>query len=122
MKILIDENRYLTCFCIDAELDGGIEVETPEDIDAFIDAFSAYRYDNGNLVLDQDRLDVLNGDRIKHDLRRRREKECFSYINRGELWYGKLSTEQKYELDVWYSQWLDVTTTREIPTKPDWLI
>ena len=29
MKILIDENKYLTCFCIDADLENGIEVADP---------------------------------------------------------------------------------------------
>jgi hypothetical protein len=122
MKILIDENRYLTCFCIDAELDGGIEVETPEDIDAFIDAFRAYKYENGQLVLDKDKLQVLDDERIADELRRKRAKICFPCINRGDLWYSRLSAEQRYELDVWYDQWLNVTTTRVIPEKPDWLI
>ena len=121
MKILIDENRYLTCFCIDAELDGGIEVETPEDIDAFIEAFRAYKYDNGQLVLDKDKLQVLDDERIADELRRKREKVCFPYINRGDLWYSRLSVEQKAELSVWYNNWLDITTTRVIPEKPEWL-
>ena len=121
MKILIDENKYLTCFCIDAELDGGLEVETPKDIDSFIDVFRAYRYDNGNLVLDYDKLEILNCDRIKNDLRRRREKICFPYINRGALWYEALTDEQREELKLWYRKWLDVTDTRVVPDTPTWL-
>jgi hypothetical protein len=122
MKILIDENKYLTCVCIDAELNGGIEVETPEDVDAFIDAFRAYKYENGNLILDNDKLEILNGERIVDMLRHKREKVCFPYINRGEMWYNRLSAEQKDELAVWYQAWLDVTNTKVVPQTPEWLI
>ena len=58
-----------------------------------------------------------------------REEECFVYINRGELWYNKLTEEQKQELESWYQAWLDVTkeTNKDengdyiIPQKPSWL-
>lgn len=122
MKILIDENKYITCFCVGAELENGIEVETPEDIDTFADIFRACRYINGQFVLDKDKLQVLDDERIADELRRKREKICFPCINRGDLWYSRLSAEQRYELDVWYEQWLNVTKTRVIPEKPDWLI
>lgn len=122
MKILIDENKYLTCFCVDAELNGGIEVNTPEDIDIFADEFRAYKYDNGQLTLDSIKLDELNNERLMDDLRHKRERNCFTYVNRGELWYSRLSEIQKEELSVWYQAWLDVTTTKIIPDKPDWLI
>lgn len=60
-------------------------------------------------------------EREKERLRQLREKECFALVNRGELWYKRLTEEQKAELDVWYQAWLDVTETLEIPIKPDWL-
>ena len=60
-------------------------------------------------------------EREKQRLRKLREKECFELINRGELWYKRLTDEQKAELDGWYQAWLDVTETLEIPNKPDWL-
>ena len=122
MKILIDENKYLTCFCVDVELNGGIEVDTPEDIDAFADVFRAYRYKNGELILDEKKLQVLNDEHATNVLRRRRERACFSYINRGYLWYSKLTDEQKAELATWYQAWLDVTETKIVPTAPEWLI
>lgn len=122
MRILIDENKYLTCFCIDAELDGGIEVNTPENIDAFVDEFRAYKYDNGQLVLDANKLNELNQDGLMEDLRQKREKSCFPYVNRGQLWYSRLSDAQKTELNTWYQAWLDVTETKVIPNKPEWLI
>ena len=55
------------------------------------------------------------------DLRRRRESECFSVINRGYLWYAQLTEQQLAELNAWYSAWLNVTETAEVPDKPDWL-
>lgn len=55
------------------------------------------------------------------DLRQRREIECYPIINRGELWYDNLTTEQRSELDVWYQDWLDVTDTLVVPDKPEWL-
>lgn len=48
-------------------------------------------------------------------------QECFAIINRGELWYNRLSESQKQELDDWYQAWLDVTETKVIPKKPEWL-
>ena len=122
MKILIDENKYLTCFCIDAELNGGIEVETPKDIDTFADMFRAYKYEDGSLVLDQHKLEVLNEERIIDSLRSQREKACFPYINRGYSWYSKLTDAQKEELETWYQEWLDVTDTRTVPEAPEWLV
>lgn len=66
---------------------------------------------------------ILNG------LRTQREYECFSVVNRGELWYNKLTEEQKSELSQWYDAWLDVTEDSNkdangeyiIPEKPVWL-
>jgi len=54
-------------------------------------------------------------------LRLRRERECFIYINRGDLWYQTLTPEQKIELNNWYMEWLNVTETLIIPEKPSWL-
>jgi hypothetical protein len=58
---------------------------------------------------------------ILQALREQRESECFSIINRGQLWYNSLTEEQLTELQVWYMAWLDVTETKIIPTKPSWL-
>lgn len=121
MKILIDENKYLTCFCIDAELESGIEIADPDDLETFIDTFKAYKYEDGNLVLDEQKLQSVKDARIADELRFKREKACFSYINRGYLWYNNLTEKQKSELDSWYKAWLDVTDTKVIPEKPEWL-
>ena len=56
-----------------------------------------------------------------NSIRELRKKECFSVINRGKLWYDCLSIEQLSQLNDWYFAWLDVTETKVIPTKPEWL-
>ncbi|MDD4291081.1 MAG: hypothetical protein PHX51_02425 [Clostridia bacterium] len=54
-------------------------------------------------------------------LRTRRDEECFSIINRGTLWYNRLTQVQKSELEIWYNEWLDVTETLVVPQRPIWL-
>lgn len=58
---------------------------------------------------------------MKRKLRERREKECFQIVNRGRLWYNKLSTSQLIELTNWYNAWLDVTETFKVPSEPSWI-
>lgn len=60
--------------------------------------------------------------RINKDvIRKRREKECFSIVNRGQLWYNCLTIEQRSELNGWYHAWLNAPETGTIPPKPVWL-
>lgn len=54
-------------------------------------------------------------------LRRYRETECFTIINRGQLWYETITEKQKAELKIWYNEWLDVTETMKVPDKPIWI-
>ena len=56
------------------------------------------------------------------NLRVQRESECFPIVNRGHLWYERLTLEQIAELKIWYQAWLDVTATKIVPTKPSWLV
>ena len=56
-----------------------------------------------------------------HNLRAKRETECFPIVNRGQLWYDTLTEEQMIELKEWYIAWLNVTDTLIIPNKPNWL-
>lgn len=60
-------------------------------------------------------------DAKKHEIRAEREKECFPVINRGELWYAKLTEVQKVELSVWYEAWLNAPQTGTVPVKPEWV-
>ena len=57
----------------------------------------------------------------KNHLRHRRERECYSIVNRGRLWYDMLTIEQITDLGVWYETWLDVTDTFVVPDIPNWL-
>lgn len=57
----------------------------------------------------------------KEVLRAIRERECYSIINRGILWYETLSETQKQDLLNWYNSWKDVTETFVIPIKPWWI-
>lgn len=67
----------------------------------------------------------LTNEEIIEQLREQREIECFSIINRGQLWYNTLTTEQVNELNQWYMAWLDLpnnyNTNKTIPQKPSWL-
>ncbi len=61
-------------------------------------------------------------EQIKADsLRKQRESECFPIVNRGALWYDKLTEEQRSELSVWYEAWLDAPATGEAPVLPAWI-
>lgn len=60
-------------------------------------------------------------ERELQQLRAKRSSECFPIINRGELWYDKLTADQRTELSAWYEAWLDVTETKAIPKTPDWV-
>lgn len=58
------------------------------------------------------------------EFRKRREIECFSYTDRGELWYNEnvnINQERINEFSNWRDLWLNVTETRVIPEKPIWL-
>ena len=58
---------------------------------------------------------------FKNNLRAKRKTECFPIVNRGQLWYDKLTEEQMVELKEWYIAWLDVTDTLVVPNKPNWI-
>ena len=80
------------------------------------------RYVDGNIVLDEELKRVEKDSELLAKLRAEREVECFPIINRGQLWYANLTPEQLAELDVWYKNWLNVTETKIVPEKPDWLV
>ena len=82
---------------------------------------SKYQLINGELIRDANKLSEIERTLLLKRLRNRREQECFPIINRGSLWYAHLTEEQINELNAWYSAWLDVTETLEVPEYPEWL-
>ena len=54
-------------------------------------------------------------------LRAQRAAQCFPIVNRGALWYEKLTEEQKSELSAWYEAWLDAPQTGSAPDPLDWV-
>ena len=55
------------------------------------------------------------------DIRRRRVSECFAVINRGKLWYDRLTVAEEIELTDWYNAWLDAPETLVVPERPAWI-
>lgn len=57
----------------------------------------------------------------KEIIRATRNDECFPIINRGALWFNKLTETQVQELETWYQEWLDAPATSVIPERPTWI-
>ena len=99
-----------------------IAVDEPADFEDFEKNYQSYYLSEGSvLVKNIDKQIELEDQKVINSLRLQREKECFSYVNRGELWYERLTAVQKEELNTWYQAWLDVTETKVIPEAPEWL-
>ena len=121
MQVLLDENGFVVAYAIIGDLNGGIEVPDPEDIDHFESHFPAYLVRDGTATFDNERNPLLEQEQLKEAFRQRREQECFSVINRGQLWYESITLPQLLELRAWYKAWLNVTDTMVVPEKPAWL-
>lgn len=66
-------------------------------------------------------LTASGTDNYKNFLRQVRQYQCFSVINRGKLWYDKLTAEQVSSLANWYAQWLNVTESLIVPYDLDFI-
>ena len=120
MKIQIDKNGYVENYVIVGESNVcNIEVEEPEGFSP--DKFQAWKYDGEKLVYDMEQAQKIQNNYRKNEIRARREKECFSYVKRGTLWYNKLTPEQDIEFQNWYDAWLEAPETLIIPKKLEWL-
>ena len=72
---------------------------------------------------------LFTEEEIKENLRFERQMQCFEIINRGEMFWNYLWAKytpediaiKKQEIQAWYNNWLDVTNTKIIPSKPIWL-
>ncbi len=75
------------------------------------------------------KVEPLTKEEILNNLRRLREEQCFSVVNRGMVWYSQIDSNQNLELLRWYKEWLDITDkyvdgidiSTIIPVKPSWL-
>ena len=86
MKIETDKNGYVKNYVIVGESSAcSTETEMPEGFGA--DNYAAYKLMDGVLTLDTDRLAALQLAGRQDAIRARRERECYSVINRGQLWY-----------------------------------
>lgn len=123
INLILDENNHVTDFCIGGQLvdDNAKDYEVEEIPDDFASNYIAYRLEDTTLVLDDSVLDTLESTRQVAALRSQRGSVCFPIINRGELWYARLTDEQRTELNTWYQAWLDVTETLVIPDYPEWI-
>ena len=121
MKALLDEQGFITSYALVGDLVGGIELPDPEDIAHFEEHFAAYKVRDGTAAFDNEYNEALQAEAKKAEFRLRRETECFSVVNRGQLWYEGVSITQLLELRQWYKAWLNVTETMVVPVRPAWL-
>lgn len=119
MEVKIASDGYVESYCFGGHLSGGIAVEAPRELNA--ENYAAYRLVDGTLTLDEERLAALQLADRQNAIRARRERECYSVINRGQLWYEGVSIAHLVELRKWYKAWLDAPATLIIPDRPDWL-
>lgn len=124
MRVILNEQGYVQEYAIIGEFGTpSIVVDEPENIEDFENNYRSYYLSkDGKLTNDYEKQVEIENKLVLDGLRARREKDCFSYINRGNLWYNNLTRNQKKELESWYQAWLDVTETRIIPGTPEWLM
>ena len=121
MKAILDEKGFIISYALVGDLVDGIDLPDPDDLAHFEEHFAAYKAHNGIAAFDNEHSEALLTEAKKDEFRMRREKECFSVINRGQLWYEGVSITQLLELRQWYKAWLNVTETMVVPEKPAWL-
>lgn len=121
MIVLLNENGYVESYALVGSLVDGIEVPDPEDIEHFEAHYAAYGFADGKVSFNDVWQTILDKAKAVDEIRNRRETECFPIVNRGQLWYDKLSKKKKEELEQWYQAWLDATNTGVVPEKLAWL-
>lgn len=123
MQVILNEQGYVNAYALIGSFGSDfVTVNEPENINDFENNYRSYYLSDDNvLVKSDDKLKEIEVERELVYLRSQREKVCFPYVNRGALWYSKLSEEQIDELNAWYQAWLDVTNTKVLPDMPMWL-
>lgn len=121
-QIVLDEKGYVKDYALIGKIPGGIDFDNfPLDLEDFQENYQSYKFIDGALYKNEERVEEIKIENEKQLLRNRREKECFNYVNRGSFWYDTLEDYQAKELKQWYKDWLDVTDTLIVPNKPAWL-
>lgn len=122
MQIILNEQGYVKSYAMFGGFGAPfITVNKPSNFDDFEQNYTSYHLSGGVLVKNADKQKEIESEKELAAIREQREKICFSYINRGYLWYSMLDEAQKAELSIWYQAWLDVTETKIIPVTPEWL-
>ena len=123
MRVILNEQGYVHEYAIVGNFGvPSLVVRDPEDIEDFEKNYQSYCLSaDMQLVKNNDKQAEVENELVLTELRSQREKVCFPYINRGYLWYSKLTDAQKEELSSWYQAWLDVTETKIVPETPAWL-
>lgn len=121
MQIKLNEQGFIDSFATVGTILDSAEIDAPVNLDHFERNYRAYRIKDGALFFDEDKASAIQTEEENEQLRVERDKECFTVINRGWLWYDTLSEKQTKELRKWYQDWLDVTETRKKPDRPSWL-
>ena len=123
MQVILNEQGYVQAYALIGSFGSdSVSVNEPEDLYDFEENYGSYCFSEDNaLVKSDEKLKEIETERELASLRFQRENVCFPYINRGYLWYNRLTVEQKEELEIWYQAWLNVTDTKVIPATPEWL-
>lgn len=124
IEVVLTNEGYVSLFNLDVDqtyMQNSILVEDDVDREHFITNSMFYKIIDNHLVFDEDKKAKADHKFRINTIRMRRQKECFSVIDRSQLWYNSLTNEQKAELQEWYEAWLIAPDTLVIPTKPDWL-
>ena len=124
MQIILNEEGYVQAYALVGDFGTpSVTVSEPENIDDFENNYRSYYLSKNNVLVKSDtRQKDIDNNRELTRLRSMRDKVCYPVINRGALWYNKLTAVQKKELDAWYQAWLDVTSTLVVPEMPEWLV
>lgn len=121
--IVVDSNNNVVAISdqFKIKMDNCTTYELEENIDHSL--IEGYAYKDSKLQFNKERFESRKKQGQICQLRSQREEECFSYINRGDVWYSKIvnTKERKQELENWYQDWLDVTETLTVPEKPSWI-
>jgi len=122
MILQIDNNNYIVGYATVGGIDGGIAVDDSllQQIDPT--KIGYYTYIGGVINFDTQKYDAANAVQHSEDIRARRAYECFVYVDRGKLWYDKLTQSQLTLLKTWYDDWLDAPETKVVPMFLDFLV